>query len=353
MDESKGKQEPRRPRTRSEIANGEGRRPPAAVALSALAHNPHNPREELTDIEETAASLKAKGQIQPVSVARRAAFLNAHPGLEEKLGEADYVVIDGNRRLAAAPLAGLTQLRIDVNDDLVASAEDTLEAALVANIHRVDVPPLDQARAIQQLLAKHGSQGEVARRLGKSGAWVSQRLALLELPEDLQEKVETKELSVKDGRRIGRLPKDQQQAEAEKALNRVKAPRQKRGASTAQAADVPHQPSGPEGRVNPVNAQASETAAGDALNPVNTPASEEADDQSLNLVNDSASQNSGQPRQLPYDDAPFLALHLQRKMEPGVFVQFASVVMGSLREQDPEAYGALLAELTQREQQSV
>lgn len=164
-----GEQEaPRRVRTRSQIMNGEGKRPPAKVALALLAHNPFNPREELTNLEETADSLRAKGQIQPVTVARRTAFLTAHPGQEDALAEAEYVVIDGNRRLAAAHLAGLEELRIDVNDDLAASAADLLESALIANIHREDVAPLDQAKAIQDLVKVHGSQGEVARRLGKT-----------------------------------------------------------------------------------------------------------------------------------------------------------------------------------------
>ncbi|MCD9904768.1 ParB/RepB/Spo0J family partition protein [Streptomyces sp. MT29] len=263
-----GRPAPRRVRTRQQIINGEGKRPPAAVALKELAHNPSNPRAELTDIEETAASLKEKGQLQPVAVVRRAAFLAVHPGFEEGLGNADYVVIDGNRRLAAAAVAGLTELRIDVNDDLAASTEDMLEGALIANIHRVDVPALDQAKAIRELLTKHGSQEKVAKRLGKSGAWVSQRLALLELPKDLQEKVEAGELTVKDGRRIGRLPAEQQQAEAAAALNRVKAPRKRRALkeereSTGEtaAASIPSQTPGPTTPTEPV-------PAAEALNPV-------------------------------------------------------------------------------------
>ncbi|MFG2910914.1 ParB/RepB/Spo0J family partition protein [Kitasatospora sp. NPDC048286] len=218
---------PRRVRTRQQIMNGEGRRPPGAVELGLLAHNPFNPRDELTELEETAESLRLKGQLQPVAVVRRASFLAAHPGHESKLGEAEYVVIDGNRRLAAAHLAELAELRIDVNDDLAASAADLLESALIANVHRVDVPPLDQAKAIQELVTVHGSQGQVAKRLGKTPAWVSQRLALLELTPDLQEKVETGELRVEPARRIGRMPKEQQASAAAEAINAVKTPRQR------------------------------------------------------------------------------------------------------------------------------
>ncbi|WUW26998.1 ParB/RepB/Spo0J family partition protein (plasmid) [Streptomyces sp. NBC_01463] len=259
-----GKPAPRRVRTRQQIINGEGKRPPASVPLAELAHNPFNPRDELTEIAETADSLKERGQLQPVAVVRRAAFLAVHPGHDGEIGEAEYVVIDGNRRLAAASAAGLPELRIDVNDDLAASAEDLLESALIANVHRIDVPPLDQAKAIQELLGKHGSQEKVAKRLGKSGAWVSQRLALLGLSEELQKKVEAGKLKVKDGRRIGRLPADQQQSEAAVALNRVKGPRKPRQNAVSREDEpapspIPPQSPGPAAPVAP---------ASESINPV-------------------------------------------------------------------------------------
>ncbi|MFE6869583.1 ParB/RepB/Spo0J family partition protein [Kitasatospora sp. NPDC057692] len=251
---------PRRVRTRQQIMNGEGRRPPTSVELRLLAHNPFNPRDELTDLEETAESLRLKGQIQPVAVVRRASFLTAHPGRETDLGEAEYVVIDGNRRLAAAPLAELAELRIDVNDDLAASAADLLESALIANVHRVDVPPLDQAKAIQELVTVHGSQGQVAKRLGKTPAWVSQRLALLELTPELQEKVETGELKVEPARRIGRMPKEQQASAAAEAVNAVNTPRQR--APRRQLATRESAPT-----VNAVNTPSSNSGAGETAAP--------------------------------------------------------------------------------------
>ncbi|MGV9693779.1 ParB/RepB/Spo0J family partition protein [Streptomyces sp. NPDC003444] len=243
IDDEGEKQAPRRIRTRQQIIAGEGKRPPAAVELRLLAHNPFNPREELTEIDETAASLKEKGQIQPVTVVRRAAFLTAHPGQEEALGEAEYVVVDGNRRLAAAVVAELAELRIDVNDALAATAADILESALIANVHRVDVAPLDQAKALEELVRTHGSQGKVAKRLGKTPAWVSQRLALLELTDELQEKVESGALKVEPARRIGRLPKAEQAAEAEKAMTAAKTPRQR----------TPRTPADERSTVNGVN----------------------------------------------------------------------------------------------------
>jgi ParB family chromosome partitioning protein len=349
MDEEAGgeRKSPRRIRTRQQIMNGEGKRPPAKVELRLLASNPFNPRDELTEIEETAESLRVKGQIQPVTVARRAAFLSAHPGQEVQIGEeAEYVVIDGNRRLAAAALAGLTELRIDVNDDLAASAADILESALIANIHRVDVPPMDQAKAIQELVQVHGSQGQVAKRLGKTPAWVSQRLALLELTPELQEKVEAGELKVEPARRIGRLPKDQQRAEAQKAINAVKTPRQRRRKPTDEDSAIPS--------VNDVNTP-DDSAETDShtpasVNAVNTSAEGAGRAAASTAADGSALGEGGQPRRLPYDDAPYVVQHMHVKMSTETFVQGARVWMRILREQHPKEYQALLLELSQQEQ---
>ncbi|MGW2393923.1 ParB/RepB/Spo0J family partition protein [Streptomyces lydicamycinicus] len=340
-----GAPEPRRVRTREQIMSGEGKRPPAKVELKLLASNPFNPRDELTDIEETAESLRARGQIQPVTVVRRAAFLGAYPGQDSELGEeAEYVVIDGNRRLEAAGLAGLPELRIDVNDDLAGTAADILESALIANIHRVDVAPMDQAKALQELVEVHGSQGEVARRLGKTPAWVSQRLALLELTPDLQEKVESGKLKVEPARRIGRLPKEKQKAEAEKAINAVKTPRQRRRKPTDEGGDASsvNGVNTPEGSAGPP----SDAAA--TVNGVNTssgspvPAEVEADA--------SETDKNSQPKRLPYDNPFYIVQHLHVKMTSDNFVEGGRAWMAVLRKQHPEEYRALLRELSEQEQ---
>ncbi|MET9857321.1 ParB/RepB/Spo0J family partition protein [Streptomyces sp. NPDC006450] len=201
--------------------------PPSEVPIEALAHNPFNLREDLTELDELAASLTVRGQLQPLAVATRMAFMEAHPGNTDGLGRAPYVVIDGNRRLAAAQRAGLRTMQIHVNDSLASSAADILESALIANVHRVDVAPMDQARALQELVEVHGSQAQVAKRLGKTPAWVSQRLTLLNLTPELQDKVETGELKVEPARRIGRLPQEDQASAAEEAVNAVNPPRQR------------------------------------------------------------------------------------------------------------------------------
>ncbi|MGK4586211.1 ParB/RepB/Spo0J family partition protein, partial [Kitasatospora sp. HPMI-4] len=119
----------------------------------------------------------------------------------------------------------------------------------------------------------HDSQGQVAKRLGKTPAWVSQRLALLELTPELQEKVETGELKVEPARRIGRLPKEQQASAAAETINAVNTLRRRsprREPSTEQPAPT----------VNAVNTSPAgpqpEGPLGSTVNAVNTPAEPEA-----------------------------------------------------------------------------
>ncbi|MGW2542020.1 ParB/RepB/Spo0J family partition protein [Kitasatospora sp. NPDC001574] len=192
---------------RSEALDATGRvRRASSAPVSAIVFNPLNPRRTIDDetISELAESLRRQ-QIVPVTVVSRGAFLDAHPGQADAIGEADFVALDGNRRLLAAQRAGLETLRVDLNDDLVSTAADMVEAALIANAHREDVSPLEEAQAIGQLLSTvyDGNQAAVARKLGKSKAWVGQRLALLHLSTELQEQAGTGELGIEDARRIG------------------------------------------------------------------------------------------------------------------------------------------------------
>ncbi|MEE1782726.1 ParB/RepB/Spo0J family partition protein [Streptomyces sp. SP17BM10] len=192
---------------RSEALDATGRVRRSSVApVASVVFNPLNPRKTINDetIDELAESM-SRGQIVPVTVVSRGAFLDAHPEQAGAIGDADFVALDGNRRLRAAQRAGLEVLRVDLNDDLAASASDLVEAALVANIHREDVAPFEEAQAIEQLVTDvyGGNQAAVARKLGKSAAWVGQRLALLHLTPELQEQASAGELAIEEARKIG------------------------------------------------------------------------------------------------------------------------------------------------------
>ncbi|MGW7343096.1 ParB/RepB/Spo0J family partition protein [Streptomyces sp. NPDC054854] len=206
------------------------------VPLEALAHNPYNPREELKSVKDLADSLASRGVIQPLAAVTRQAFLAAHPGHEAQIGQAAYIVVDGNRRLAAANLAGLDNLPVHIDDTLAQDADTLLETALIAAVQHENLDPLDEAKALQRLVDVHGSQRAVARALGKSSPWVTQRIALLKLTPELQSAVEGRTLPVEIARNVGQLPEQQQKSAAEEALaKRAAAKRRRQGSQGADA----------------------------------------------------------------------------------------------------------------------
>lgn len=205
------------------------------IPLSDLAHNPRNPRYGYDDpaIQELADSLREHGQLQPATVVARDVYLAHYPEDADQLGAAAWVVLIGNRRLAGARLAELTHLVASVEDRLGGADPMLAEATLVENIHRQDLPPLLEARELQGLVERHGSQRTAAKRVAKTQAWVSQRLSLLKLTPELQEKLRIGELSVKEARTVASAPPEEQ-AEKLESLRRGSSAGE--GASSAGAA---------------------------------------------------------------------------------------------------------------------
>lgn len=144
---------------------------PVMVDVSKLKPNPFQPRTEFNDeaLEELAESIKLHGVIQPILV--------------EDAGDGTYYIIAGERRTRAAKLAGLEQIPVVFN---TFSDEKKLEVALIENIQRENLNPIDEARAYQQLMQLSNlSQEEAALRVGKKRSTVANALRLLKLPEDM------------------------------------------------------------------------------------------------------------------------------------------------------------------------
>jgi ParB family chromosome partitioning protein len=142
------------------------------VPLASITPNPHQPRAPIRDqdLVELAASIEEHGVIQPLVVTR------APDG---------YQLIAGERRWRAARLAGLSTVPVVVKD--VAPSE-MLELALVENLQRSDLNPLEEAAAYRQLTEDFGlTQEQVARRVGKSRVAVSNTLRLLKAARPVQE----------------------------------------------------------------------------------------------------------------------------------------------------------------------
>ncbi|MBA2530159.1 MAG: ParB/RepB/Spo0J family partition protein [Euzebyales bacterium] len=158
------------------------------LRLDALRPNPRQPRGgfDETALEELAHSLREVGMLQPV-VVRPAA-------------DGRYELVAGERRCRAARLAGLNEIPAIVRHTRDA---DLLTEALVENVHRTDLNPLEEAAAYQQLLDDFGmTHEELAVRLGKSRSAVSNALRLLTLPPRLQHLVATGALSAGHARAL-------------------------------------------------------------------------------------------------------------------------------------------------------
>ena len=139
------------------------------VPLDEIQPNPEQPRVEfdVEQIETLAESIRAHGVLAPLVVRRSGGR---------------YVLIAGERRLRASGLAGLTEVPVVVRD--VEEAADQLEIALVENLQRVDLDPIEGARGFERLIREFGySQEEVARRVGKKRSTIANALRLLRLPE--------------------------------------------------------------------------------------------------------------------------------------------------------------------------
>jgi ParB family transcriptional regulator, chromosome partitioning protein len=157
------------------------------VAIGQIKTNQHQPRQFFDDekLQELAASIKKNGILQPLIV--------------EKQG-LSYHLVAGERRLRAAQMAGLSEVPIIVHEF---SSEQRLEVALIENIQREDLKPIEQAKAYEQLIKQAGlSHEELAMRLGKSRSAITNSLRLLHLPNDVQVSVESGKVSAGHARAL-------------------------------------------------------------------------------------------------------------------------------------------------------
>ena len=160
------------------------------VPLARVAPNPFQPRHRMdeTALEELAASIREHGVLQPVLVTET---------LE------GYQLIAGERRVRAARLAGLERIPAVVRQ---LADQDQLEVALVENVQRSDLDPIDEALAYRQLISEFGlTQERVAERVGKARATVANTLRLLDLHPDVQAAIADGRLTEGHGRALGGL----------------------------------------------------------------------------------------------------------------------------------------------------
>ncbi|QIM20566.1 ParB/RepB/Spo0J family partition protein [Phycicoccus sp. HDW14] len=158
------------------------------VALADVHPDPDNPREDLGDVDELAESIRQSGLLQPIVVRRHGAAL---------------VVVAGHRRLAALQRLGHASTEVIVSKDL--RPDDVLAAMLIENGQRRDLSPMEEARALNRLkVSKSWTGQELAKRIGRSDSFVSNRLALLNLSTEQQDLVEAGQMGVTQASTVGR-----------------------------------------------------------------------------------------------------------------------------------------------------
>ncbi|MEV6683013.1 ParB/RepB/Spo0J family partition protein [Streptomyces erythrochromogenes] len=219
--------------------------PPTTVYMHTLIGNPDNPRAEADyadddpEFRELKESMRSVGQLQPAVAMSREAFLRTKPEHRSRIGCAEWIVILGNRRFHAAKQLSWTKFEIRVRDRLASGEDDKVdEAVVIENIHRKRIAPYKEAEFLQRMVERHGSQEKVAERIGKSQMYVSNRLSLLNLPPELGEAVDTKQLKVKTAERIAKIedPEEQKAAAAEEILKaqQPRAPRKRAATAPVQ-----------------------------------------------------------------------------------------------------------------------
>jgi ParB family chromosome partitioning protein len=165
----------------------------ASLSPDDIVPNPQQPRVEFREEElsELVTSVREFGVLQPIVVRPRA---GAAPG------EPQYELIMGERRLRATKLAGRDTIPAVVRNT---ADEVMLRDALLENLHRADLNPLEEASAYQQLLADFGiTQEQLAERIGRSRPQITNTIRLLKLPESVQRRVAAGVLSAGHARAI-------------------------------------------------------------------------------------------------------------------------------------------------------
>ena len=142
------------------------------IEISKIHANPNQPRRDFNEeaLQELADSINELGVIQPITL--------------RKEDDGSYMIIAGERRFRASQLAGKSTIPAYI---LSANEKDTMEMALIENIQREDLNPLEIALAYQQLIEQHNlSQEQLSKRVGKGRATIANFLRLLKLPGNIQ-----------------------------------------------------------------------------------------------------------------------------------------------------------------------
>jgi ParB family transcriptional regulator, chromosome partitioning protein len=162
--------------------------PDRLVPIEFIGRNPRNPRRTFdeSELQDLASSIRQHGIVQPVVV--------------RTIAESRYEIIAGERRWRAAQLAGLIEIPVIIRD---VDDRTALEIAIVENVQRSDLNPLEEAMGYELLIADHGyTQNDLGEIIGKSRSHVANSLRLLKLPEPVRDMLASGTLSAGHARAL-------------------------------------------------------------------------------------------------------------------------------------------------------
>ena len=160
------------------------------IKLDDIRSNPYQPRKTFNEesLKELAVSIKEYGVVQPVIV---------------KKSIKGYELIAGERRCKASRLAGLTEVPAIIKEF---TDQEMMEIALIENIQREDLNPIDEAKSVLNIVKLRGwTQEEFATKFGKSRSYITNLIGLLKLPDNIQTMLINKELSTSHARVLSKL----------------------------------------------------------------------------------------------------------------------------------------------------
>ena len=165
------------------------------IDVKQIRTNPFQPRQTFVKekLEELAASIKENGLIQPIIV-RKSPIVG-------------YELLAGERRYRAAQMAGFKEIPAIIRE---LSDDDMIKQAIIENLQREDLNPIEEAESYQHLIDKGATHEEIAQFMGKSRPYISNSIRLLSLPEQILSEVENGKLSQAHARSLVGLNKEQQ-----------------------------------------------------------------------------------------------------------------------------------------------
>lgn len=323
-----------------------------SLPLNRMVPTRFNPRRRFgteEQLREFGQKLAAK-QLQPAVVVSRAGYLKLWPDEAEHVGDASYVIANGERRYKASLLVARPVLEVVHKEDVAASRASFLDAVQSENNDREDLDPIERALGIDIMVTELGGADQVAVYYGKTKGWVSQQRKLLKLTPELQDLISSGEMPIRVGRDIAGLPAEVQSLAWDEEVAKRKAAKEvEKRWKTAGAPERRDEPVGPAPRFTAVN-QTPAPVLAPPPRPVPGPVAEEPRFTAVNqLPTDPVPDHASPPqldrdeqealavpeprpepipagRPLPYDNGVIIAQHLILKMPEEEFAAMLRVM---------------------------